>query len=80
MLPLKLPYRISVLEQMGEILKRAGAGQGYRSLVEKNLLGSIVLTRYNNRTYRIDEIAWNKKVTDEFEGRNGEKISYLKVN
>jgi len=68
----------TVLEQMGEILKRAGAGQGYRSLVEKNLLGSIVLTRYNNRTYRIDEIAWNKKVTDEFEGRNGEKISYLK--
>lgn len=64
---------------MAEILKRAGSGPSFRSLVEKNLLGSIVLTRYNNRTYRIDEIAWDKKVTDEFEGRHGEKISYLKV-
>ena len=24
---------------------------------------------YNNKTYRIDEIAWNKKATDEYELR-----------
>ena len=34
--------------------------------------------RYNNKTYRIDEIAWDKTPTDEFEGRNGEKLSYMK--
>ena len=33
---------------------------------------------YNNKTYRIDEIAWDKTPTDEFEGRNGEKLSYMK--
>ena len=34
--------------------------------------------RYNNATYRIDEIAWDKHPSDEFEGRNNEKISYMK--
>merc|ERR1712098_1027275 len=46
--------------------------------VEKALLGAIVITRYNNTTYRIDEIAWDKHPSDEFEGRNNEKISYMK--
>ena len=36
------------------------------------------LCRYNNKTYRIDEIAWDKKPTDEFEGKNEERLSYLK--
>ena len=34
--------------------------------------------RYNNKTYKIDEIAWDKKPTDEFEGKNEEKLSYMK--
>ena len=36
------------------------------------------ILRYNNSTYRIDEIAWDKHPSDEFEGRKNEKISYLK--
>lgn len=38
----------------------------------------IALFRYNNSTYRIDEIAWDKHPSDEFEGRNNEKITYMK--
>ena len=37
-----------------------------------------MFSSYNNKTYRIDEIAWDKTPTDEFEGRNGEKKSYMK--
>ena len=36
------------------------------------------IIRYNNSTYRIDEIAWDKHPTNEFEGRNNQKIQYLK--
>jgi len=69
----------TVLEQIEEIYKRTGnGGANFRPTVEKALLGAIVITRYNNATYRIDEIAWDKHPTDEFEGRNNEKISYLK--
>ena len=46
--------------------------------MEKALLGAIVITRYNNQTYRVDEIDWDKTPSDEFDGRNGEKMSYQK--
>jgi aubergine len=38
----------------------------------------VVITRYNNRTYRIDGIAWDMNPDMTFEGRNGEKIAYEK--
>lgn len=68
----------TVLNQMEEIIKRGGPTASFRSMVEKALLGAIIITRYNNRTYRIDEIAWDKHPDDEFDGRNGQKTSYMK--
>merc|ERR1712179_805275 len=68
----------TVLEQIEEIYKRTTGGPSFKPSVEKALLGAIVITRYNNATYRIDEIAWDKHPSDEFEGRNNEKISYMK--
>lgn len=53
------------------------AGARDRDRVTKVLLGAIVLTRYNNKTYRIDEIAWDKKPTDTFPKKDGSEISYL---
>uniref|UniRef100_A0A8C6X315 Piwi like RNA-mediated silencing 4 n=1 Tax=Naja naja TaxID=35670 RepID=A0A8C6X315_NAJNA len=43
---------------------------------EKELVGLIVLTRYNNKTYRIDDIEWSIKPTDSFQKRDGTQISY----
>jgi aubergine len=42
----------------------------------KELLGQVVLTRYNNRTYRIDDIAWDLSPRDRFTKKTGESISY----
>ena len=36
-------------------------------MAAKTLLGCIVMTRYNNKTYRIDDIDWNKKPADKFQ-------------
>ncbi|XP_032678722.1 piwi-like protein Ago3 isoform X2 [Odontomachus brunneus] len=48
----------------------------YRDYVMKEIVGMSVLTRYNNRTYRIDDIAWDK--TPEFKfSKNGEEISLI---
>ena len=68
----------TVLDQIEEIHKRTSGGPNFKPSVEKALLGAIVITRYNNSTYRIDEIAWDKHPMDEFEGRNKEKITYIK--
>lgn len=53
------------------------AGARDRDRVTKVLLGSIVLTRYNNKTYRIDEISWDKKPSDTFPKKDGSEISYM---
>nr|XP_028581928.1 piwi-like protein 4 isoform X3 [Podarcis muralis] len=44
---------------------------------EKELVGLIVLTRYNNKTYRIDDIEWTVKPTDVFQKSDGTQISYV---
>lgn len=43
----------------------------------KLLVGSIVITRYNNRTYRIDDVDWNKTPKDSFVMSDGKEITFL---
>lgn len=38
---------------------------------EREMLGATVLTKYNNKTYRIDEIDFKKKPSDTFDTKNG---------
>lgn len=33
-------------------------------------------TRYNNKTYKIDDIEWNMHPTDKFEKRDGTSITF----
>jgi len=67
----------TVLDQIGQIFQKTKGGPSFHADVEKALLGAIVITRYNNKTYRIDEIAWDKKPSDEFETKDG-NLSYMK--
>lgn len=41
-----------------------------------NLCSSIIITRYNNKTYRIDDIDFNLKPTSTFD-KNGVAVSFL---
>eukprot|EP00794_Sanderia_malayensis_P019493 gene19493-21418_t len=51
--------------------------QNFQNNATKALVGSIVLTRYNNRTYRIDDIAWDKNPQATFVAHNGEPMRYV---
>lgn len=56
-----------------EIIQRGGNHED----VMRALVGTVVLTRYNNKTYRIDDILFEKHPTDKFSyGRSGTEISY----
>ncbi|KAM5181485.1 piwi-like protein 4 [Mantella aurantiaca] len=44
---------------------------------EKEFLGMVVLTRYNNKTYRVDDINWNTKPTDTFQRKDGSELTYV---
>uniref|UniRef100_A0A8D0EXT0 Piwi-like protein 2 n=1 Tax=Strix occidentalis caurina TaxID=311401 RepID=A0A8D0EXT0_STROC len=43
----------------------------------KQVVGNTVITRYNNRTYRIDDIDWNKTPRDSFTLASGEEITFM---
>jgi aubergine-like protein len=43
----------------------------------KAIVGEIVLTRYNNRTYRVDDIDWSKNPMSTFQSSSGEEVSFM---
>ena len=49
----------------------------FQAQIKKALLGQVVLTRYNNKTYRIDEVDFNRSPEDTFENSRGETLTFL---
>ncbi|XP_049745503.1 piwi-like protein 4 [Elephas maximus indicus] len=66
----------TVLEFMTDLYHKPGLSS-FTQACEKELLGLIVLTRYNNKTYRIDDIDWSVRPTHTFQKRDGAEISYV---
>ncbi|XP_053312111.1 piwi-like protein 1 [Spea bombifrons] len=66
----------TVHDLMSNIYATQG-GQYFRDICTKELIGQIVLTKYNNRTYRIDEICWNMTPLSTFKKYDGTEISFV---
>ncbi|XP_070760250.1 piwi-like protein 2 [Enoplosus armatus] len=65
----------SVLDVMNMLYQQSK--ENFQDECTKELLGSIVITRYNNRTYRIDAIEWNKSPKDTFTLTDGTKTTFV---
>ncbi|KAJ0068202.1 hypothetical protein NL108_017257, partial [Boleophthalmus pectinirostris] len=65
----------SVLDVMNVLYQQSK--ENFQDECTKELLGSIVITRYNNRTYRIDAIEWNKSPKDTFTLTDGTKTTFV---
>ncbi|CAJ1068159.1 piwi-like protein 2 [Xyrichtys novacula] len=65
----------SVLDVMNTLYQQSK--QNFQDECAKELLGSIIITRYNNRTYRIDAIEWNKSPKDTFTLMDGTKTTFV---
>ncbi|KAM9215701.1 piwi-like protein 2 [Leptosomus discolor] len=65
----------SVLDFMHSIYKQSLSA--FQDECTKQLVGSVVITRYNNRTYRVDDIDWSKTPRDSFTLASGEEITFL---
>ncbi|XP_014477907.1 PREDICTED: protein aubergine-like [Dinoponera quadriceps] len=48
----------------------------FRSEFCRNVIGIIVLTDYNNNTYRIEDVDWNANPSSTFPKKTGENVSY----
>lgn len=64
----------NVLQILNECLRQDTVN--YKRYFENLIVGCVVLTDYNNRTYRIDDIDWNKTVESTFSKCDGTSISY----
>lgn len=62
----------NVLSVLYEMSQRGGA---FQEEAIKALVGEIVLTKYNNKTYRIDDIDWDMNPLSTFPKRDGTEIS-----
>ncbi|XP_019394493.1 PREDICTED: piwi-like protein 1 [Crocodylus porosus] len=51
--------------------------QRFRDTCAKELVGLIVLTKYNNKTYRVDDIDWDANPRCTFKKADGSEISYV---
>lgn len=65
----------TALEFMNSIMQRS-RGAGAQSEIQKELVGTIVMTKYNNKTYRVDDVDFTTKPSDVVELKSG-PISYI---
>jgi len=49
----------------------------FKEDVAKKLIGAIVLTRYNNRTYRVEDIAWDQNPKTTFPTSDGTETTFI---
>lgn len=75
-------FRVLRLETVRDILmevKNRCQGSNIKEAFETELIGSIVMTRYNNRAYRIDGIDISKKPSDTFTMTRdgGREVTYV---
>uniref|UniRef100_A0A8B9KNG9 Piwi-like protein 2 n=1 Tax=Astyanax mexicanus TaxID=7994 RepID=A0A8B9KNG9_ASTMX len=65
----------SVLNIMGVIYQQSP--EHFQDECTKEFVGAIVITRYNNRTYRIDDIKWSKSPKDSFTLADGSETTFI---
>ncbi|CAG9769822.1 unnamed protein product [Ceutorhynchus assimilis] len=79
MLCLDTQHRVLRTQNAYELLKELHSSNArtFKETALKNMLGSCVFTRYNNKTYRIDDVLWDVTPKDTFPTRDGRQISFL---
>lgn len=65
----------SVLDYISD-LKNKGGRSDPREAIKKALIGSTILTTYNKRTYKVDDVDFDKSPLDQFTSDDGSPISY----
>lgn len=78
MLCLDVSHRLLCTETVLDILTHAYVSEknNYQQKALESLLGAVVLTRYNNKTYRIDDILFDASPQSTFQ-MSGRDVSYI---
>lgn len=69
--------RTQTVNDLFRSIKNKAQLADFKAEVEKQLIGTSVLTRYNNRSYVVDDIDYQSSPKDTFTNDKGEKMSYI---
>nr|DBA32427.1 TPA: hypothetical protein GDO54_000221 [Pyxicephalus adspersus] len=80
MLSIDISHKVMREQTALQFMDSYGLGRtpDFQDVIFKELVGLIVLTKFNNRTYRVDEIAWNMTPLSTFRKSDGTEISFAK--
>lgn len=68
----EITHKVMRVETIYDIMARVKREErDFQTAFLQEVLGTTVLTDYNNKTYRIDDIDFTKKASDTFETKNG---------
>lgn len=77
----EITHKVMRMESIYNIMTKIRREErDFQTKFMERVLGTTVLTAYNNKTYRIDDINFNKKASDTFETKNGAEsfVDYYK--
>jgi aubergine-like protein len=76
----KLLHKKTIHDMMSDIYRRCRSDAEFKEQVTSEIVGRIVMTTYNNKTYKIDDINWDQNPTNTFNTKRGDVtfIEYYK--
>eukprot|EP00301_Raphidiophrys_heterophryoidea_P018900 c3892_g1_i2.p1 GENE.c3892_g1_i2~~c3892_g1_i2.p1 ORF type:complete len:425 (-),score=80.54 c3892_g1_i2:1223-2497(-) len=72
----KVVRQESALDVLRKVQTEAG-GRGFEDKAKSAIVGMVILTSYNNRTYRIKDIDFHRTPLEKFEGKDKKSISLM---
>ncbi|GAB0086880.1 hypothetical protein DMENIID0001_010860 [Sergentomyia squamirostris] len=70
----EVTHKVIRMENCYNVMARMGNN---RDSMMRELIGQVVVTEYNNATYRIDDMDFTRNPTSEFQMKSGEMMSFL---
>lgn len=77
MLQIDVHHRVLRTETARDVFINLKTKPNFKDEVEKAMMGTSVLTRYNNKTYQVDSVDWEATPKSTFVNSKGEEMSYL---
>lgn len=78
MVCLDTQHRVIRTQTVYELLDdiRASNAHDFKEVATRSIIGSCVITKYNNKNYVVDDIGWNMTPMDSFQIRGGSLCTY----
>lgn len=70
-------FKVMRMDNVYDLFLEGSKSPNMRTEFQSRIIGSIVLTYYNNKTYRIDDVDFNTRPTSSFTMRDGTQITYI---